>query len=177
VMSNQNEKGQSLLEVVIALGVIVVVLVGLVKVTTQSVRNTSSSQNESLTARYATEVSEWLKNERDTLGWVGFKAAFISRPGTWCLPTSPLTIHPTQSDLTTYISSLVAPSPKCPAFIAGSNTLFRTITLPTNSSPYPTPPSLSRTELMAFVTKISWDEGENVRTAVYEAEITSAENP
>lgn len=175
-MPSKNQ-GQSLLEVVIALGIIVVVLVGLVRVTTLSVRNTSSSQNEAQTARYGTEVSEWLKNEKDILGWVSFKdATATSHPGTWCLPSSPLTIFPDGPSLISYIGGLTVASPSCPSSIAGTN-LIRTITIPSTATPIPSPPSLSRAELLEFIIRISWAEGVNTRIAEYRSQITSADAP
>lgn len=58
--------GQSLFEVVLALGVITAITVGIVSLTVVSIRNTSFSKNKTLAGRYAQEATEWLRSERDT---------------------------------------------------------------------------------------------------------------
>lgn len=67
----KNISGQSLFEVVVALAVISVVIVGLINVTTISIRNTSFSRNNTSATRLAQEATEWLRGERDA-GWTTF---------------------------------------------------------------------------------------------------------
>jgi hypothetical protein len=62
----KNEKGQSLFEVVLALGVITAICVGIVSLAVSAIRNASFSKNKTLAGRYAQEVTEWLRSERDT---------------------------------------------------------------------------------------------------------------
>lgn len=79
--------GQSLFEVVIALAVISLLLVGLINVTTISVRNSSFSRNNTLANRYAQEAVEWFRGERD-FNWVTFLAhatASNAHANTYCL--------------------------------------------------------------------------------------------
>jgi len=57
--------GQSLFEVVLALGVITAITVGIVSLTVNAIRNAAFSKNKTLAGRYAQEATEWLRNERD----------------------------------------------------------------------------------------------------------------
>lgn len=61
----KSQKGQSLFEVVLALGVITAITVGIVSLTVISIRNASFSKNKTLAGRYAQEATEWLRSERD----------------------------------------------------------------------------------------------------------------
>ena len=61
----KNQKGQSLFEVVLALGVITAITVGIVSLTVSAIRNAAFSKNKTLAGRYAQEATEWLRSERD----------------------------------------------------------------------------------------------------------------
>lgn len=61
----KNEKGQSLFEVVLALGVITAITVGIVSLTVNAMRNAAFSKNKTLAGRYAQEATEWLRSQRD----------------------------------------------------------------------------------------------------------------
>ena len=65
-------KGQSLFEVVGALAVISVLLVGLISITTTSVKNTTFSRNNEAANAYAQQLAEWMRSERDA-NWNTFK--------------------------------------------------------------------------------------------------------
>lgn len=64
-------KGQSLYEVVIALGIISLILVTSISLSTSSVRNTSFARNDSLATKYAQEGTEYLRQQRDS-SWDSF---------------------------------------------------------------------------------------------------------
>lgn len=64
-------KGQSLFEMIVALGVMALIILGLVKLSTFSINNSSSSRNNSSANRYAQETIEWLRGQRDA-GWTNF---------------------------------------------------------------------------------------------------------
>lgn len=73
--------GQTVFELVIALGVAALVVTGIVQIVTISLRNASFAKNQALATRYNQEALEWLRAERDK-DWI----AFSSRAGsTWCL--------------------------------------------------------------------------------------------
>jgi len=63
--------GQSLFEVVIAVGIIGLIITAVVILATSSIRNTTYSRNKSLATRYSQEAVEWLRGQRDT-NWLNF---------------------------------------------------------------------------------------------------------
>jgi type II secretory pathway pseudopilin PulG len=85
----KSQKGQSLFEVVLALGVITAITVGIVSLTVNAMRNAAFSKNKTLAGRYAQEATEWLRSERD----YDFDAFVNHVPGissvTYCLPSLP----------------------------------------------------------------------------------------
>ncbi len=60
------KNGQSLFEVIIALAVAAIVIVAVVGLTANSIRNASFSRNKTLASRYASDAVEWLRSERDS---------------------------------------------------------------------------------------------------------------
>lgn len=70
-MSNKNQ-GQSLLEVLIALSVIILVITALVRVVTLSIRSTDYARKTSLASTYATEAMEKIRSFRDVMTWTNF---------------------------------------------------------------------------------------------------------
>lgn len=78
-------KGQSLFEVIFAIAIAAIILVGIVALAATSVRNSSFARNQSLATRYVQEASEWLRAERDA-DWTAFSAKSSAVSGTdWCL--------------------------------------------------------------------------------------------
>ena len=65
-LKKTNWKGQSLFEVVLALGIISFIMVALISLTTVSVRNASVARNKTQANRLAQEGVEWLRGERDS---------------------------------------------------------------------------------------------------------------
>lgn len=59
------EKGQSLFEVVVALAISAVIIIALVSLVSNSVRNAVFSRNSTQAALMAQEAIEWLRGERD----------------------------------------------------------------------------------------------------------------
>lgn len=58
-------KGQSLFEVLVAIGVSTLIVVAVVSLVANSIRNTTYSKNKTLAARYAQDATEWLRGQRD----------------------------------------------------------------------------------------------------------------
>lgn len=79
------EKGQSLFEVVFAVGVMAIVLVGVISLAAKSVRTSTFSNSNAIATKYAQEAIEWLRKQRDD-GWSNLS----SRIGTTCLSSNPL---------------------------------------------------------------------------------------
>ena len=69
-------QGQSLFEIVLAIGVMILVLGGLASLAMVSVRNSTFSRNKTLSSKYAQGASEWLRSERDAN-----RDIFIGRAG------------------------------------------------------------------------------------------------
>jgi len=90
-----NNKGQTLVEVIVAVGIIVIVLVAVVAGVVQSVRNTRFAKEQATATRYAQETIEWLRRQRDELGWEPFynllDADAASGVVTYCLSSLPET--------------------------------------------------------------------------------------
>jgi Tfp pilus assembly protein PilV len=75
--------GQSIFEIVLAVGVVTVVLVALVALVSTAQKNTTAAKNRSEGTRMIQEAIEWLRYQRD-LDWGTFYARTSGNP-TWCL--------------------------------------------------------------------------------------------
>lgn len=60
------KKGQSLFEVIVAVGLVSVIMVALLSLSTVGVRNSSFSRNNVIATKYVQEATEWIRSERDT---------------------------------------------------------------------------------------------------------------
>lgn len=82
------ESGQSLFELVFSLGIVSLVLLTLVSLSTKAVSNSTFAKNSSLAARHNQEVLEWLRSERDQ-DWFVFLNKVTNNRTTnstyWCL--------------------------------------------------------------------------------------------
>lgn len=58
-------QGSSMFEVVLALGVMTIIIVGVIILTLFSVRNASFARDKNLASKYAQEATEWLRGQRD----------------------------------------------------------------------------------------------------------------
>ncbi len=81
------KSGQSLFEVVVALGMMALLTLGLVSISTTSVRNSSFSSNTTTATNYAQDASQWLRNQSDS-GWSTFENNVIANT-TYCLNNNP----------------------------------------------------------------------------------------
>lgn len=86
-LKTKNIFGQSMFELILAIGIAAFVLTALVSLSTVSVRNTTSSKDNALANRYAQEAIEYIRSERDTVAWAGFIGTRSNR--TWCMSSSP----------------------------------------------------------------------------------------
>ncbi|HUS59771.1 MAG TPA: prepilin-type N-terminal cleavage/methylation domain-containing protein [Nevskiaceae bacterium] len=68
----RREKGQSLIEVLVALAVMAIVILALVRVTTVSIRNATFAKNRALATKYAQEGMEKVRAYRDEVVWETF---------------------------------------------------------------------------------------------------------
>jgi len=60
------QKGQSMFELVVAIAICALIIVAIVSLTTNSIRNSSYSKNKALAATYAQQATEWLRGQRDS---------------------------------------------------------------------------------------------------------------
>lgn len=79
----KNISGQSLFEVILALGLIALVITAVVAVAGISIKNTSFSKNQTLGSRLAESTIEWLRGQRDE-NWETFADRALT--SVWCLP-------------------------------------------------------------------------------------------
>lgn len=78
------KNGQSLFEVVLALAIIVLIIVGLVFLTNLSLKNSRFSKMQSLAANYLQEAFEWLRKEKEN-DWFFFETK--AQTLKYCLPS------------------------------------------------------------------------------------------
>lgn len=82
------QSGQTLLELVVALGVVAVVLMGLVSAVTSSLRYGQASRFRSRSVKYAQEGIELTRKLRDANTWDVFAAYSGTGTKSWCLSES-----------------------------------------------------------------------------------------
>ncbi|MBI2404697.1 hypothetical protein HYV22_00780 [Candidatus Gottesmanbacteria bacterium] len=75
-----NNRGQSLIEVVVAVGVVILLVTGLIVGSTTSIKGSEFSTYKSRGLKYAQEAMETTRNMRDT-SW----ASLATKSGLWCL--------------------------------------------------------------------------------------------
>jgi Tfp pilus assembly protein PilV len=81
-------RGQTLLELVIAMGVVAVIVTGLVVASTASLRYSQDSRLRSGGVKYAQEAIEVVRQIRDTQPWTTFEAYSTGTSKTWCLSSA-----------------------------------------------------------------------------------------
>ena len=79
-MIHNSSSGQSLIEVVVVAGLIMLILVALVAGATVAIRNSQFSRTKARAMQLNLEAMEWIRGERKE-GW----SEFASRNGTFCL--------------------------------------------------------------------------------------------
>lgn len=79
-MKRYHQHGQSLVEVVVAVGVVILLVTGIVVATTTSLRSGQRGKDKSFAIKYAQEGIEITRDLRSR-GWTDFQ----SRDGLWCL--------------------------------------------------------------------------------------------
>lgn len=101
----KSEKGQTLFEVVVAIGMMAAILVGIVSLAALAVRNSTFTKNKTSAARYVQEVTEWLRGKRDD-DFTVFLGRASAQGRTYCIPVIDQTIWPAEGPCgpTNYIS-------------------------------------------------------------------------
>lgn len=60
------ERGQSLFEVTVSIAISALIITAIVAIASNSIQNSSFSKDKALATSYVSEVTEWLRHERDT---------------------------------------------------------------------------------------------------------------
>jgi Tfp pilus assembly protein PilV len=77
-------------EVVMALFIMALIIVGVVFLSTSSIANSAFSRNKTIAGRYSQEAVEWLRGQRDS-----DPTLFVTNAtGTWCLTSLSFTTSP-----------------------------------------------------------------------------------
>jgi type II secretory pathway pseudopilin PulG len=92
---NQKNRGQSLFEVVVSIAISAIIIVALVALAANSIKNATFAKNKTIASRYAEEVTEWLRGQRDNNTNVFFTNTLVS--ASWCLPTPDWPVGPSAS--------------------------------------------------------------------------------
>lgn len=88
---NSRRRGASLIEVVIATGVVALVMTAILSVVSVSLRNTVHSKNKLLATKYTQEGLEYFRAQRNILGWEYFVEILGAGGTVYCLNTLPYT--------------------------------------------------------------------------------------
>lgn len=84
--------GQTLLEIVVGVGLVSMVLVAMVSAITYSLANIQQAKSKAEATQYAQDAIEWLRNQRDNLGWTGFSThagnTYCLNDLNWSTPTN-----------------------------------------------------------------------------------------
>ncbi|PIR60074.1 MAG: hypothetical protein COU68_03095 [Candidatus Pacebacteria bacterium CG10_big_fil_rev_8_21_14_0_10_45_6] len=84
-MNKKNQQGQSLFELIVAIGVIGIVLLAIVNLIGNAISANNYARNRTLGIRYTQEGLEWLRGERDT-SWASFMTRAAGGSGRlWCI--------------------------------------------------------------------------------------------
>lgn len=86
-----HKKGQSLIEVLSALAVVLLVIIALIRATTTSMKGSDFAKTQSSATSYGQEAIEWIRAERDK-SWDNLS----NNMGTHCLKSSPIESWPGQ---------------------------------------------------------------------------------
>ncbi|MBP9814662.1 prepilin-type N-terminal cleavage/methylation domain-containing protein [Candidatus Woesebacteria bacterium] len=84
-MKKGSQRGQTLLELIISIGVVVFVMLGLVVAVTSSLRFSQASRNRSRAVKYAQEAIEITRQLRDANLWDTFLGYTNMTSKVWCL--------------------------------------------------------------------------------------------
>jgi len=72
-------KGQVLIELLLAVVLSSVALIGMAQIATKSLGNIGSSKNRSDANQYAVQAVEWIRNNKNQMGWTAFVALNVTK--------------------------------------------------------------------------------------------------
>lgn len=160
--NNSSKSGMTIVEVLIFITILSVVLVSLIAVTTSIIRQSKTNYNKTYATHYAEELSEWLRVQRDVVGWNSFYAKAMTAPRTFCMNTAVA--------LNTAFSALITGA--CPyTGIVGQNPAIFSRTVVFSQPPTPVPSV--QNSVNAKIT-VSWQEPGG---AVFSSEVSTVYAP
>jgi Tfp pilus assembly protein PilV len=89
---HRSNSGQTIIEVIIAAGIVALVLTAVVAAVTSSVKNTALAKSKTVAVKFSQEGVEFFRNQRAALGWEAFGKFFQDTGTTFCLASIPSTI-------------------------------------------------------------------------------------
>lgn len=87
--SRRRQRGQTLIEVMIATTVVGLVMTAVAAIVTISLQNTSRAKAKALATKYTQEGIEYFRAQRNLMGWESFYATLSLGTPTYCLATLP----------------------------------------------------------------------------------------
>lgn len=138
------KSGQTIVEVMVAFAVAIIVVLGLAQLATKSVTNSGASSRQAQASSIAIQGLEWVRGQRDTIGW----GAFYAKSGTYCMSTLAW-----------------GGSPPCSAVTGYTEQYTRSVVM--------TPTTVSGVQQMQTTVTVSWNEGGLQLAAVQSAVYTS----
>jgi Tfp pilus assembly protein PilW len=145
IHATRRTKGQSLVEVVVAIAIVILIVSGLVVSVITSLRSAQSSRNRSIATKLTQDGMEIIRNLRDN-GWNQFITYHSLDP--WCMDSSGV---------------LTAPDPVCAPNSTSSSTSFTRTALLTYDV------ILNR---MSVTITVVWTEGRTVKNSSAETYLT-----
>lgn len=101
-----NENGQSLFEVLAAIGVIAVALVAFIGLSARSVSDSSFVRNKSQASRYTQQAYEWVRGERDANWTIFFQRSNAAAASPYCINTLDWTVPGTCATGDTIVNTI-----------------------------------------------------------------------
>lgn len=88
---SDSRAGVSLLEVLFATAAVALVLVAVLSTIISSLQNSRASLEQTKATQYSTEILEWLRQERDNVGWTVFAESMptVGNTQAYCLTSLP----------------------------------------------------------------------------------------
>lgn len=116
-----NQKGQSLLEVVVGVSIVAVVLSGMIAAVNYALSNSQFARNKASATKYGQEAIEWLREQRESIGWAAFY--YCTDPtATYCL-----------NSLASNLNAIASGGCSSGTYISGTN-FVRQVTLTGNGT-------------------------------------------
>lgn len=144
------QKGQSIVEVIIATVIISIVLVGLISAITFSLSNAQFAKNKALANKHGQEAIEWLRAQRDISGWTKL---YTLNGTTHCLNNFP-------ADILILYSQPVG---NCTSGSVNNNTIFTRQVIFTGNA---------TADRLTINISITWPQGSRTSTVVLDTFLT-----